>query len=577
MRDTPATDPDPELTSKTGQRAWLDSQAPTWLRPASFVLALGEAIVIIAQAGLIAWCLHAAIVLDTPIAALWSALWGLLGVLILRAGFNGLRGLVSAHASASVRRDLRKQLFDHLCQVGAERLRPMGTGELVTQLNDHVEALDAYYARFKPQMASALVIPGGIVVVVASQNWLAGLLLALTAPLIPLFMALVGMGAEQLSRNQHQALARLAGVFHDRLHGLDTIRRFGAEAREQSRIAEFSRSFRQRTMAVLRLAFLSSAVLEFFAAVAIAMLAIYIGLGLLGYIEFGPVATLSLGSGLFILLLAPEFFAPLRTLAQHWHDRAGALAAAESIRPLLELPPARGLSTRKVAPDTNRPLSVSVSALGFAWPDRTMVLQDLDLDIRAGEHVLITGPSGCGKSTLISLLAGFISADRGRIELGSIDQAGLESPDLARLRAWLGQTPVLFPGTIADNIALGREQASQSDIERAADLCRVSEFTARLPRGLDTPVGQDGFGFSGGQAQRIALARALLEPRPLLLLDEPTSALDIDSERMIWRAIRRANEKTPMTVIAASHSPLARQWADRVFQMENGRLVEIEE
>ncbi len=558
------------------QRAWLDSQAPSWLRPASLALAVAEAVVIIAQAGLIAWCLHSAIVLSKPLDALWGLLWGLLAVLVLRAGLNGLRGLVSAHASAGVRQHLRRQLFDHLCQVGAERLRPLGTGELVTQLNDHVEALDAYYARFKPQMASALIIPAGIVVAVAFQNWLAGLLLALTAPLIPLFMALVGMGAEQLSRNQHQALARLAGVFHDRLHGLDTIRRFGAETREQSRIAEFSRSFRQRTMAVLRLAFLSSAVLEFFAAVAIAMLAIYIGLGLLGYIEFGPVATLSLGSGLFILLLAPEFFAPLRTLAQHWHDRAGALAAAASIQPLLELPPARRLPTRPVELETDRPLNVRTNALTFAWPGRSAVLHGLELDIKSGEHVLITGASGCGKSTLISLLAGFMSPDQGEIRFGSMDQADLDAPALARLRTWLGQTPVLFPGTIADNIALGRDRTSRSDIERVANLCRVSEFANRLPGGLDTSVGQDGFGFSGGQAQRIALARTLLEPRPLLLLDEPTSGLDADSEEWIWKAIRQAAERSPMTVIAVSHSPLARQWADRILHMQAGRLMEAE-
>jgi ATP-binding cassette, subfamily C, bacterial CydD len=571
---TRATDADSDLSSAKSQRDWLDSQAPRWLRPASLVLALGDALVLIAQAGLIAWCMHSAIVLATPVHALWGTLWGLLGLLILRAGLSALRGLVSAHASASVRRNVRRKLFDHLCQVGAERLRPLGTGELVTQLNDHVEALDAYYARFKPQVASALVIPAGIVVAITFQNWLAGLLLALTAPLIPVFMALVGMGAEQLSRNQHQALARLSGVFHDRLHGLDTIRRFGAEAREQSRIAEFSRSFRQRTMAVLRLAFLSSAVLEFIAAVAIAMLAIYIGLGLLGYIEFGPAATLNLGSGLFILLLAPEFFAPLRTLAQHWHDRAGALAAAGSIRPLLELPPARHATGRPVAPQLDQSLSVRVSDLTFAWPGRTTVLHELELDIEAGEHVLITGASGCGKSTLISLLAGFMSADQGTIRFGSIDQADLDSPTLAQLRAWLGQTPVLFPGTIAENIALGREQAGRTDIERVAELCRVGAFADCLPLGLDTPIGQDGFGFSGGQGQRIALARALLEPRPLLMLDEPTSGLDADSEQAIWKAIRKATKSTPMTVIAASHSPLARQWADRILHMHNGRLVE---
>lgn len=563
------------MSSKSTQRGWLDRQAPAWLRPASLGLALAEALIIVTQAGLIAWCLHSAIITATPVHDLWPALFALLAVFLLRAGLSGLRGLVSARASATVRIQLRGRLFDHLSTVGAERLRPLGIGELVTQLNDHVEALDAYYARYKPQVASALLIPAIIVIAVTFQNWLAGLLLALTAPLIPVFMALIGMGAEQRSGNQHQALARLAGVFHDRLHGLDTIRRFAAEEREQARIANFSRSFRQRTMAVLRLAFLSSAVLEFFAAVAIAMLAIYIGLGLLGYIGFGPVASLTLGSGLFVLLLAPEFFAPLRTLAQLWHDRAGALAAAESIRPLLDLPPARIAPARRKLTDAGRPLAVAIKALEFAWPGRATVINGLDLQVEPGQHLLITGPSGCGKSTLISLLAGFLSADKGHIRCNDIDQACLDQAALAELRSWLGQSPVLFPGSIADNIALGRANVQRSDIEQAAELCEVAGFAARLPQGLDTPVGQDGFGFSGGQAQRIALARALLQPRPLLLLDEPTSRLDADSEMRIWNVIRRAAENTPMTVIAASHSPLARGWADRILHMQNGKLGEV--
>ena len=575
MRDTPVTEAEPGLPSKTTQRAWLDSQAPIWLRPAGLALALAEALIIVAQAGLIAWCLSSAIIAATPLDELWPALLALLGVFVLRAGLAGLRGLVSARASATVRTELRRNLFDHLSRVGAERLRGLGTGELVTQLNDHVEAVDAYYARYKPQVASALLIPAVIVIAVTFQNWLAGLLLAVTAPLIPLFMALIGMGAQQRSHHQQQALARLAGVFHDRLHGLDTIRRFGAEAREQKRIADFSRSFRQRTMSVLRLAFLSSAVLEFFAAVAIAMLAIYIGLGLLGYISFGPVASLTLGSGLFILLLAPEFFAPLRTLAQHWHDRAGALAAAEGIQPLLELPPARSRPAGLDRPDSDKPLTMQVQDLQFAWPGRAGTIDGLDLQVEAGQHVLITGASGCGKSTLISLLAGFVDADKGHIHFNGIDQGGLDQTTLSGLRAWLGQTPVLFPGSIADNIALGRANARRSDIEEVAELCEVSVFTARLPLGLDTPVGQDGFGLSGGQAQRIALARALLQPRPLLLLDEPTSGLDADNERRIWNAIRRAADRTPMTVIAASHSSMARDWADRILHMHNGQLDEV--
>jgi ATP-binding cassette, subfamily C, bacterial CydD len=575
-KDTLDTDPSANKRHEESHHHWLNRLAPVWLRPAAVVLAVVEAALIIAQAGLLAWIIHAAVILGQTLSQLWSLLLALLAVFFLRAVLIGTRGLVSAGASARVRQHLRERLFDHLCTLGQPLIKRLGGGELVIRLADRTERTDAYFARYLPQLATVAIVPPAIIIAVAIHNWLAALLLGVTAPLIPVFMALVGMGAEQLSNRQQQALGRLGGVFLDRLHGLDTIRRFGAEQRELSRLAGFSEQFRQRTMAVLRLAFLSSAVLEFFAAVAIAALAIYIGLGLLGYIHFGPATTLTLGSGLFILLLAPEFFAPLRLLAQYWHDRADALAAAAGVRELLALPAARpvGIAGQSRIPD--RACPVTIRDLEFGWPDRDRLIRGLDLDVAAGEHILITGPSGCGKSTLISLLAGFLVPASGRIRFADIDQAELDQTGLARVRSWLGQHPVLFAGSIADNIALGDRHATRDRIEQAANLTQVSEFSRLLPLGLDTPVGQDGFGFSGGQAQRIALARALLQPRPLLLLDEPTANLDHNSEQKIWSAIDQVTGKRAVTVICTSHSPLARAWADRILLMDQGCLIEVD-
>ncbi len=542
--------------------------------PWSFSLALVEAGLIIAQAALLAFVFHAVVIEGLAMAELVAVLAWLLSVFMLRAGLSALKGALSAHASAAVRLDLRPRLFERMAGAGPLLSGQLGTGRLATSLVDQVETLDGYYARFLPQLAAALVIPTLIATAVAYQNWLAGLLLALTAPLIPLFMVLVGMGAEQLSRRHQQSLGRLSGLFHDRLRGLDTIRRFGAQSHEADRLAGLSDEFRRRSMAVLRLAFLSSAILEFFAAVAIASLAIYIGLGLLDYIRFGPATDLTLATGLFILLLAPEFFSPLRQLAQHWHDRANALAAAAEIRELLATPAARPEPLAAALHLPRQTCSVRVNDLRFAYPGRKPALRGINLTIKAGEHVLITGASGSGKSTLINLLAGFLAPENGSIVFDRTRIDELTTAQLAECRAWLGQSPVLFPGSIADNIALGQPGANSESIRRAARLAAVDEFTDHLPHDLQTTVGQDGFGLSGGQAQRIALARALLIPRPILLLDEPTASLDADSEHKVWTAISAAASARSMTVVCASHSRQAPAFADRVLHLDSGRLQE---
>jgi ATP-binding cassette, subfamily C, bacterial CydD len=309
--------------------------------------------------------------------------------------------------------------------------------------------------------------------------------------------------------------------------------------------------------------------------VAIASLAIYIGLGLLGYIELGPTDRLSLASGLFILLLAPEFFNPLRTLAQHWHDRADGLAGAESLIGLLDTAPARPPAPEPDPRQPRFPCMVTVEQLDFAWPGRAALFEQLNLEVRAGERLLIQGPSGCGKSTLISLLGGFMAPAAGRILLDSIDLAELDQAGLSRARSWLGQKPVLLAGSVAENIALGRDEIDQHRIEQLAEMASVSRFTKRLADGLDSPVGEDGRGFSGGQAQRIALARCLAVPTPLLLLDEPTASLDPVSEALIWQAISQAAQAHSMTVICASHSALAEGWATRIVRLEHGQLHEV--
>ena len=527
----------------------------------------------IGQAGLVAWLLSSAILGGAGSSALAAPLWALLAVFAVRSLLVGLRGRLAARASGATRQALRCALFARMVDAGPALRGRRGTGALATVLVEQVDALDPYFARFLPQLATVRVLPAAILVAVASADWLAGAILLVSAPLIPVFMVLVGWGAEQVSRQQHESLARLAGLFHDRLRGLDTLRRFGAEARESARIAGFAEDFRGRTMQVLRVAFLSSAVLEFFSSVAIAVLATYIGLGLLDFIQLGPAESLTLFAGLFVLLLAPEFYNPLRTLAQHWHDRAGALAAAEGIREVLQAPPAR---REPATPAGRLPVSacaVEAARIVLALPGRPPLFDGLSLSVRPGEKLVIAGPSGSGKSTLLGLLGGFIAPDRGAIALGGVPVPDMTRAQLAQVRAWLGQQPFLHAASIRDNLLLG-EHVEAAELERATRLAGLSDFLARLPAGLDTRLGQDGLGVSGGQARRIALARVLLRPRPVLLLDEPTASLDARTEAEFWADLDRALAAQPMTVICASHSRQALAWADRALALDGGRLRE---
>nr|WP_275401461.1 thiol reductant ABC exporter subunit CydD [Wenzhouxiangella limi] len=535
-------------------------------------MAAVEGAAILIQAGLLAWIISAVVVDGVQLPALTLALTALLLAWMLRAGVVGLRSQLTAKASSLIRQQLRHDLFTTVARAGPLHAAHSGTGQITSGLIEQVDQLDPYYSRYLPQSAVALLVPVFILIAVFPTDWLSGLMLMITAPIIPAFMIIIGMGASQVSRQQQDALARLSGIFFDRLRGLDTLKRFGAERQESARIGELSEQFRVRTMRVLRVAFLSSAVLEFFAAVAIATLAIYIGLGLLGMIDFATAPSLTLFKGLFILLLAPEFFNPMRTLAQFWHDRAGALAAAGSLREQLAAKPARAEPETAVDRLPSAACTVAIRDLRLGFAGRREVLKGIDLDVAPGEKLLITGISGGGKTTLLGLMAGFAEPDQGSVRIDEQDLSRFSSAQLAQVRGYLGQHPLLLPASIADNIRLPDPKADDQQVMAAARRAGLGEFIEHLPDGMNTRIGQDAFGLSGGQARRIALARVLLRPYPLLLLDEPTASLDEVTANQVWQALENALAETPMTVICVSHSERARAWADRVVTLRDGTL-----
>lgn len=566
--------------SSADHAGWLDGligPARTWLWVAAGAGLLTGAL-IIAQAGLIAAIVHGAIAAGRAPGELAPLFIALIGVVSARAGGHWLQQAAGITASADIRQRLRARVLDQIARLGPVRLAGDHSAGIASRALEQVDAVDGYFARYRPQRIVAVGIPAAILVTAFTQDWIVALLLLLAAPLIPLFMAIVGMGAENLNRQQFETVTRLAGHFLDRVRGLSTLRLFGRADAAVDEVRAVADTYRRRTMRTLRVAFLSSAVLEFFASVAIATVAIYVGFGLLGYIEFGNAGELTLFSGLFVLLLAPEYFQPLRTLAQHYHDRAAALGAADGLRELLErplpptvpptVPPTGPTATAAPSAIDGRTGTLAIAGLTFAHGEREPLFHDLALTVAAGERIALVGPSGCGKSTLLQLLAGFIAPDAGTITVDG------HAPGTGGSIAWVGQRPFLIAASIRDNIALVRPDATPAAVEDAADQAGVMGFAAALPHGLDTRLGENGAGLSGGQGQRVALARAFLAPAPLILLDEPTAHLDAAAETAVLAALR-ALATTQRTLVIASHHPSARAMVDRVLTIDGGRLHEV--
>ncbi|RFF32345.1 thiol reductant ABC exporter subunit CydD [Wenzhouxiangella sediminis] len=557
------------------EERWLSAREPRGFRAVLVGLTLAQAALIIGQAWLLSSVIGAVLAEGRSLGGMAPALVGLLAVLLGRAALDSARSWYASGVSVRVRADLRPRLFRQIARAGPGYASGAGAGALTTTLIEQVDLLEKWYGRFLPQRIAASVTIPVLLLAVLWQDWLAGLFLALAAPLIPLFMVLVGWGAEQASREQQHELVRLGGVFLDRLRGLDTIRRFGSEEHELNRLGQLIERFRERTFAVLKIAFLSSAVLEFFSAVAIAAVAIYVGLGLLEYIQFGPASSLTLQSGLFVLLLAPEFFLPLRQLSQAWHDRADSLAAADGILKVLETPPARPEPERPVRIEPERACRVEARNLTLSRAGRGTVLDRVAFRAEPGERLLIRGPSGGGKSTLLDLVGGFLAPDSGTIRIDGIDLDRIDSGSMTMLRGWMGQQGGLFEGTLADNLRLAAPDASEAALASALSAAGLQDWTNGLPHGLHTPIRSSGEGISGGQARRILLARALLRPRPLLLLDEPTASLDAETAAKLWETLADLARDGGPTMVCASHDPAASEWADRTLELAGGRLTEI--
>jgi ATP-binding cassette, subfamily C, bacterial CydD len=517
---------------------------------------------LIIQAYLLAILMHRLVIEQHQWLQFKDLLVALLLIAVLRSCCVYALQTTGFKAAAAVKQQLRQQVVDQFERLEWGWFKHQQSGHLAATTQEHCEALDKYFARYVPQKFIAVLVPVLIILATFPVNWIVAMIFLVTGPLVPLFMALIGMGAAAASRSQFLQLAWMGSFYLDRLQGLSTLKLFGRAEDELVTIRGIADDFRQKTMAVLRIAFMSSAILEFFSAVAVALVAVYVGLGLLGLVHFGPAQSITLQEAVFVLLLAPEFFQPLRQLAVNYHDRAAALGAAHHILRILEQDVSTATNTTKGGSE----FCIELCAVTKMYSQRC-ILDQVNLQVIRGEKIALVGETGVGKSTLLSILLGSEAVSSGR---ALIDGNLLTRQISQQQIAWLGQRPAIFYGSISDNIRLFDPAISPQQIIEAAQSAGVMDYAQTLERGLDTLIGEQGYGLSGGQVQRIALARVLLKDAPIILLDEPTANLDNANKKLLMQRVEQLF--TDKTVLIATHDPEVIVRMERVVHLTNGKL-----
>ncbi|GBR10803.1 thiol reductant ABC exporter subunit CydD [Asaia siamensis] len=482
---------------------------------------------------------------------------------------------LAARAGIAARERLRRSVLDSVIGIGPALLRRQHSAEIAALLVDRIEVLDGYFARWLPASMTWMVFPAFVLVAVFVVDPRAALILAVCGALVPVSQAVFGIGAALASRNQFLAMVRLQARFLDRIRGIATIVLSNATDREAKALSGAAEDLRKRTMKILRIAFLSSAAIDIAMVIAIIMIVLTQG----HFIHIDAFAAPSIYPAphftetLFALFLVPEFFAPFRGLALAYQDRAHAAGAAEAMEAIDNGESLPGTDDQSALAPPVLVVTVEAKALSYRWNETApYVFKDLDFSVSPDEILVLDGPSGAGKSTLIELLLGFIKPSAGTIRFNDRDIATLRGRDIARHLAWIGQKPVLFAGTLRENLLFARPDADEMRLQRAIEAAAIDHFLKDLPQGLDTVIGEGGFGLSGGQAQRVAIGRAYLKDAPLLLLDEPTAHLDPETEAGIIEALRRLSEGR--TVILSAHSQAMKALGTKSLKLDLSASVE---
>ncbi|MCK9109795.1 cysteine/glutathione ABC transporter permease/ATP-binding protein CydD [Haemophilus influenzae] len=550
---------------------WLRSQQKPIkkLMRANIALATLSALILVVQTYFLATLLDKLIMQNVPRDELIPYFLGLIIGFGLRAIILWVREKIGFRSGQLLRNHIRQKILDKIHLVGPATINQKPAGSWASIMLEQVENLHNFYARFLPQQSLSAIVPVVIFIAVFPLNWAAGLILMITAPLVPLFMIIVGIAAADNSQKNMDTLSRLSAQFLDRLRGLETLRLFNRTSEQTEHIENATEDFRETTMDVLKLAFLSSAVLEFFTSISIALMAVYFGFSYLGQIEFGTYnAPLTLFTGFFCLILAPEFYQPLRDLGTYYHDRAAGIGAADAIVDFLE---ADYLTVHQNEKTISLESAVEISAenLVVLSTQGSALTKPLNFQIPANHNVALVGQSGAGKTSLINAILGFLPYE-GSLKINGQELRESNLADWRKHIAWVGQNPLLLQGTIKENLLLGNIQANDEEINQALMHSQAKEFTDKL--GLHHEIKDGGLGISVGQAQRLAIARALLRKGDLLLLDEPTASLDAQSENLVLHALNEASQH--QTTLMITHRIEDLKQCDQIFVMQRGEIVQ---
>ncbi len=489
----------------------------------------------------------------------------LAGVALARAGLTAVHQISAHRVAQRVKQRLRRRLWEHALALGPWLVHRQGTAAWVTAALEGVEALEAYYSQYVPQLIVTVAVPLTVLFAVARVDLLSAGVMLVTGPLVPFFMVLIGKGVAAVTQRQYTALQRLAAQFLDAIQGLPTLKALGQAKAYAHVLDRASERYRQATMQVLRLTFLSAFVLELLTTLSTAIIAVEIGLRLL----YGRMA---FEQAFFVLILAPDYYLPFRLLGLRFHAGMDGVAAARRIFALLDTPPMRNPgSSRPEASTAVREVRferVTVHYPGEPYP----ALHEVTLRLRAGERVALVGPSGSGKSTLLALLLGFVQPTSGRLVTVFADGRELEDPPPGEALAWVPQQPHVFHDTLAANLRIAKPEATEAELWRALAQAHLADLVRSLPQGLATPVGEGGARLSGGEAQRLAVARAFLKDAAWLILDEPTSHLDPETEARLVASLRRLSRGR--TVVMVAHRLATARGAERIVVLDQGRVVE---
>ncbi|EKO3409388.1 cysteine/glutathione ABC transporter permease/ATP-binding protein CydD [Vibrio fluvialis] len=550
---------------------WLKQQSKLAKRWLMLAVGLGvlSSVFLLAQAALLASILHQLIIEHVDKHELIPYFVGLAVTIAIRAGCSWARELAGFRAGQQIRIYIRQLIFDKLRALGPAYIKGKPAGAWATLTLEQVENMHDFFARYLPQMSLSVLIPFVILIVVFPVNWAAGLIFLITAPLVPLFMALVGIKAADAGRKNFKALQRLSGHFYDRLQSMTTIRLFDRTSAETEQMKGASEVFRKRTMDVLRIAFLSSAVLEFFTSISIAITAVYFGFSFIGELNFGGYgASVTLFAGIFVLVLAPEFYQPLRDLGTFYHAKQQAVGAAESIVEFLNIDVSQVQSGSQTLPEMQG-VEIVARDLEVFSPEGKRLVGPLTFTLNSQQTTALVGPSGAGKTSLINAILGFMPY-HGSLSMNGIELSELDHAHWRKQISWVGQNPLLVHGTIRDNVTLGKSNIADAQVQTVLDSSFAAEFVSK--HGLDYPISDRSGGLSVGQAQRLALARAMLQNGQFWLLDEPTASLDARSEQLVMQGLNQ--QITHKTALLVTHQLLPLKSVNQILVMQEGQLVQ---